>query len=149
MDKYITYNTTTELHRELTNILLLSIEEDSYFYCYCGEENGECGICSLAIFLVDVHHQNKIDGLSPRKFLAKNHNNKEKLELFASKISCFFDKIDKENKTSLEFFQRNYSWSLKVYSTGETLTVDLQDSIDNEILQAENDVDDDDYGIYS
>ena len=146
MDKYITYNTTTELHRELTNILLLSIEEDSYFYCYCGEENGECGICSLAIFLVDVHNQNKIDGLSPRKFLAKNHNNKEKLELFASKIFCFFDKIDKENKTSLEFFQRNYSWSLKVYSTGETLTVDLQDSIDNEILQAEND---DDYGIYS
>ena len=149
MDKYITYNSTTELHRELTNILLLSIEEDSYFYCYCGEENGECGICSLAIFLVDVNHQNEIEGLSPRKFLAKNHNNKEKLELFASKIVCFFDKIEKENKTSLEFFQKDYSWSLKVYSTGETLTVDLQDSIDNEILHAENDVDDDDYGIYS
>ena len=90
MEKYITYNTTTELHRELTNIVLLSIEEDSYFYCYCGEENGECGICSLAIFLVDPHHQNEIEGLSPRKFLAKNHNNREKLELFASKIRVFF-----------------------------------------------------------
>ena len=148
MDKYITYNTTTELHRELTNILLLSIEENSYFYCYCGEENGECGICSLAIFLVDVNHENKIEGLSPRKFLAKNHNNREKLELFASKIVCFFDKMEKESKISLEFFKREYSWSLKVYSTGETLSVDLDDSIDNEILRAEND-DIDNYGIYS
>ena len=149
MDKYITYNTTTELHRELTNILLLSIAEDSYFYCYCGEENGECGICSLAIFLVDVHHENKIEGLSPKKFLAKNHNNREKLELFASKIVCFFDKIKKESEISLEFFEREYSWSLKVYSTGETLSVDLDESIDNEILLAENNDDDDNYGIYS
>ena len=61
----------------------------------------------------------------------------------------FFDKIEQESKISLEFFQREYSWSLKVYSTGETLTVDLQDSIDNEILRAENDDYDDDYGIYS
>ena len=149
MDKYITYNTTTELHRELTNILLLSIEEDFYFYCYCGEENGECGICSLANFLVDLHHQNKIEGLSPRKFLAINHNNKEKLELFASKIVCFFDKIEKENKISLEFFQKDYCWSLKDYSTGETSIVDLQNSVDNEILLAKNIVDDDNYGIYS
>lgn len=149
MDKYITYNTTIELHRELTNILLLSIEEDFYFYCYCGEKNGECGICSLAIFLVDQNHNNRIDGLSPRKFLAKNHNNKEKLKLFASKIVCFFDKMEKENKISLEFFKREYSWSLKVYSTGETLSVDLDDSINNEILRAESDDTDDNYGIYS
>ena len=62
---------------------------------------------------------------------------------------CFFDKIKKESEISLEFFKREYSWSLKVYSTGETLSVDLDESIDNEILRAENDNNDDNYGIYS
>ena len=149
MDKYITYTNTTELHRELTNIVLLSIEEDFYFYCYCGEENGECGLCSLANFLVDLYHRNKIEGLPPRKFLAVNHNNKEKLEVFASKIVCFFDKIEKENKSSLEFFQKNYCWSLRDCSTGQTSYLELDDCVQNEISVAKNIPDDYINSIYS
>ena len=148
MDKYITYNSTSELHRELTNILLISIEDNGSFYCYCGEEFGTCGICVLAYFLLDPNHQNQIDRHSPRKFLAKNHNNREKLEFLASKMFFYFDKIEKDNKESLEFYQKEYSWSLRDYSTGETLSVDLDESIENEILRAEND-DVDEYGIYS
>ena len=71
MEKYITYNSTSELHRELTNILLLSIESDSIFYCYCGEEFGNCSLCQLAYFCADPFEENFMDGLSPRKFLSK------------------------------------------------------------------------------
>ena len=148
MDKYITYNSTSELHRELTNILLISVEDSGNFYCYCGEEFGTCGICGLAYFLLDPNHENKIEGQSPRTFLAKNYNNREKLEFLASKMAFYYDKIEKDNKESLEFYQKEYSWSLKVYSTGETLNVDLDESIENEILHAENG-DVDEYGIYS
>ena len=139
MDKYINYNSTSELHRELTNILLLSIEETGNFYCYCGEEFGTCGICALAFFFTDPNHEHRIDGHSPRKFLAKNYNNREKLDFFASKVVSFFDKIERENKFALEFFWREYSWSLKVYSTGETLSIDLNQSIENELLNATDD----------
>ena len=52
MDKYITYNSTSELHRELTNIVLLCIEDsNSYYYCYSGEEFGDCALCKLIEFL--------------------------------------------------------------------------------------------------
>ena len=149
MDKYIIYNNTKQLHRELTNILLISIEETGDSYCYCSEENGTCGICALGIFLTDPHEKNKIDGCSPRKFLVINRNNREKLELFAEKIVVFFDKIQEENCDSLGFFEKEYSWSLKVYSTGENLYVDLDQSIENEILRYENDDDADKFGIYS
>ena len=139
MDKYINYNSTSELHRELTNIFLLSIEESGNFYCYCGKEFGTCGICALAIFFTDPNHEHQIDGHPPRKFLAKNYNNREKLDFFASKVVDFFDKIEKENKVALEFFWKEYSWSLKVYSTGETLSINLDEAIENELINATDD----------
>ena len=148
MDKYICYANTKQFYRELINIVLISIEETGDCYCYCSEEIGTCGICALATFLVDPHEENKIEGCSPRKFVTKNRDNKEKLQIFADKIAVFFDKIQDERPDSLEFFEKEYSWSLKVYSTGENLYVDLDQSIENEILRYEND-DFDEYGIYS
>ena len=35
MDKFIKYNSKSELHRELTNILLLATEDSNDFYCFC------------------------------------------------------------------------------------------------------------------
>lgn len=134
MDKYITYNSNSELHRELTNILLLSIECDSIFYCYCGEEFGNCGLCQLAYFCADPFEENFMDGLSPRKFLSKNYNKRQKLEEFSLKILPFFEKIEKDNAPSLDFFKKEYSWSLKDKSRGSTHFLDLDQVIENEIL---------------
>ena len=39
MDKYITYNTTSELHRELSNILLLCLENSSRFITVIAVKN--------------------------------------------------------------------------------------------------------------
>ena len=77
MDKYITYNSTSELHKELTNILSLCIEDASTYdlYCYCGEEFGDCDLCILIVFLDDPEDKCKMDGLSPKKFLQYNYNN--------------------------------------------------------------------------
>ena len=139
MDKYIIYNDTKQFYRELTNIVLISIEETGDCYCYCGVEIGTCGICELGIFLTDPHDKNKFEGLHARKFHVKNRENREKLEVFAEKIVVFFDKIQDERPESLEFFEKEYRWSLKVYSTGETLSCDLDSCIDNEILRYDDD----------
>ena len=104
MDKYIKYDSTSELHRELTNIVLLCLEDiNSFFYCYCGEEF-DCGLCDLIMFFANVDDENLIDGLSPRKFLAKNYNNRGKLEEFSLKILPFFQKMEMNHYPSLDFF---------------------------------------------
>ena len=139
MDKYITYNSTSELHRELTNILLLCLEDNnSFYYCYCGEEFGDCGLCNLIFFFADVEGKNAIDGLSPRRFLARNYNKRMKLEEFSLKILPFFEKMKKDNDPSLDFFKKKYHWSSKDRLHGTTHDVTLEEVIENEIFDELN-----------
>ena len=56
------------------------------------------------------------------------------MEEFSLKILPFFEKIKKDNALSLDFFKKEYSWSLKDKSTGSTHYLDLDQVIENEIL---------------
>ena len=137
MDKYINYDSTSQLHRELTNIVLLCVEDSSsLYYCYCGEEYGDCGLCQMTLFSTDPFEENLMEGLTPRKFLAKNYNKRARLEEFALKILPFFEKMDKDHDPSLDFFRKDYSWSFREKLTGKTLHVDLDEAVENEILSA-------------
>ena len=72
MDKFIKYNSTAELHKELTNILLLCTEDSSdFYYCYCEkfqdeDKQKQCDLCRLIYFLYDIEDKNLMDGLSPK-----------------------------------------------------------------------------------
>ena len=139
MDKYITYNSTSELHRELSNILLLCLEDNnSFYYCYCGEEFGDCSLCNLIFFFADVDEKNVMDGLSPRRFLERNYNKRMKLEEFSLKILPFFEKMKKDNDPSLDFFLKKYNWSSKDRLHGTTHDLTLEEVIENEILDELN-----------
>ena len=134
MDKYIKYDSTSELHRELTNIVLLCLEDiNSFFYCYCGEEF-DCGLCDLITFFANIDEQNLMDGFSPRKFLAKNYNRIEKLEEFSLKILPFFQKMEMNHYPSLDFFKKRYHWSSRDRVHGTTHSLTLEEVIENEIL---------------
>ena len=114
MNKYFKkYKSTKDLHRELTNIFLLITEQSYYSYCYCNKlsKKKECALCSLCHFL--FHNNNLMDGLPPERFLQLNYENRSKLDMFATKISPFFDRMKHENKNSLEFFDNEYSWSMR------------------------------------
>ena len=133
MDRYIKYDTTAELHKELTNIILLCLEEiSSYFYCYCGEKFGDCDLCNLIEFLANTDDENLMDGLSPRKFLQKNYNNRDKLEEFSLKILPFFQKMEMNKEECLDFFQKRYHWSKKDRLHGTTHSLTLEEVIENE-----------------
>ena len=135
MDKYITYNSTSELHRELTNIVLLCMEDsNSYYYCYPGEEFGDCSLCKLIDFLFDIEKKNLMDGLSPRSFLARNYNNRFKLEEFSLKILPFFEKMKMDFEPALDFFKKKYHWSSRDQRTGSYHDLSLEEVIENEIL---------------
>ena len=137
MDKFITYNSTSELHRELTNIVLLCMEDnDSCYYCYSGEEFGDCGLCKLIDFLFDIENKNLMDGLSPRNFLAINHNNRSKLEEFSLKILPFFEKMKEDFPPALDFFKKKYHWTSRDRITGKFHDITFEEAIENEILSA-------------
>ena len=135
MDKFITYNSTSELHRELTNIVLLCMEDsNSYYYCYSGEEFGDCNLCKLIDFLFDIEKKNLMDGLSPRSFLARNYNKRSKLEEFSLKILPFFEKMKNDFEPALDFFKKKYHWSSRDRRTGTYHDLSLEEVIENEIL---------------
>ena len=133
MDRFIEYDTTAELHKELTNITLLRLEEiSSYFYCYCGEEFGECDLCKLIEFLANIDDENLMDGVSPRKFLQVNYNNREKLEEFSLKILAFFQKMEMNNENCLDFFQKRYRRSMVNSFHKISYYLTLEEIIENE-----------------
>ena len=93
MNKYfVKYDSTSELHKELTNILLLAPEESNFFYCYCDKFSDErrrrCDLCALCYYLFDS--ENLMEVLPPNKFLQLSYDNRAKLDEFVNKISPFF-----------------------------------------------------------
>lgn len=144
MDKYIKFTSESELHTELTNILLLCTEDSSdcyYFYCERVQEKNsksQCDLCSLIEFLYDIEDKNLMNGLSPKKFLQLNYNNKSKLEEFANKILPFFKAIELNEPEALDFFKKKYTWSMKDYSNGETCSLSLEEVIESEKELVEN-----------
>ena len=133
MDRFIEYDRTAELHKELTNITLLCLVEiSSYFYCYCGEEFGECDLCKLIEFLANIDDEKLMDGVSPRKFLQINYNNREKLEEFSLKILPFFQKMEMNNENCLDFFQKRYRRSMVNSFHKISYYLTLEEIIENE-----------------
>ena len=134
MNKYfLKYDSTSALHKELTNILLLATEESNFFYCYCDkftDKKTKCDLCALCHFL--FHNNNLMDGLPPEKFLQLNYENRAKLDEFAIKISPFFERIERNHKESLEFFNKEYVWTLKDYSSATYHSLTLTEIIEDD-----------------
>ena len=126
-------NLQMNLHKELTNILLLAMEESNFNYCYCykfTDKGTKCDLCSLCHFL--FHNNNLMDGLPPKKFLQLNYENRVKLDEFVIKISSFFDRMELNDKRSLEFFDKEYSWSLRDYSSCTYYSMSLTEIIEDD-----------------
>ena len=118
------------MHRELTNILRIATEESNHHYCYCRQTN-KCSLCQLCSFLYGTKDQ-KIDDLPPKQFLQKFYNDRVRLEKFLNIISPFFEKMYSQDKRSVEFFDKEYSWSLRNYKEGTYSTRTLDEIIDSD-----------------
>ena len=71
------FESTGELHKELTNIFLLATKDDNFFYYYCKKGEGKkCDLCDLCYYLFDDN--NRVDGLPLEKFLQLNYDKREK-----------------------------------------------------------------------
>ena len=79
-----------------------------------------------------------MDGLSPKKYLQLNYNNKTKLERFADEILPFFERIKLNDESALDFFNKKYVWSMVNFSSGETYSLTLEEVIQNDIEMVKN-----------
>ena len=128
-ENFMKFNLTNDLHRELTNILFISLNSSNCFYCYC--QNGKkCDLCDLVHFLCSK--ENLIDGLPPEKFLKLDYSSREKLNLFCDRIFPFFARIDQNCSYALDFFNKEYEWVFKDKQQGTYLTMTLTEIIDND-----------------
>ena len=125
-DIFKKYNTARSLHRELTNILLLCINESNYYYCYC-DKGKHCTLCQFCEYFPDV----KIENLSCEKFLQMNYNKKDKLNTVVDLIRPFFDQVKSEKKGALDFFYKEYYWHSRDISTGDIKYVSLDEIIES------------------
>ena len=111
---------TAKLHRELTNILLIATEESNYHYCYCSRKNNssKCTLCRLCSFL---YIRTDRSG-----FIEKFYHDIVKLVKFLNLILPFFKEMYSKDERSLEFFDKEYEWSLRNYQEGtySTMTLD-------------------------
>ena len=108
-ENFMKFSLTNDLHRELINILLISLNSSNYFYCYC--QNGKkCDLCDLVHFLCSK--ENLIDGLLPEKFLKLHYSSREKLNLLCDRIFPFFARMDQNFSYALDFFNKEYEWVL-------------------------------------
>ena len=126
---FLKFESTTELHKELTNILLIATDESNYFYCYCNERR-KCNLYDLCSYLYG--NENLMEGLPPKKFLQLNYAKREKLENFVNRIFPFFVRMEYFDKRSLDFFNKEYVWSSKNYNDSTYSTLTLTEIIDND-----------------
>ena len=58
MNKYFEeYESTNDLHKELTNILLLATEESNFNYCYCDkftDKRTKCGAHCVTFYFIVI-----------------------------------------------------------------------------------------------
>ena len=128
MDSIFTkYDTARSLHRELTNILLLCINESNYYYCYCdNEKHLTCTLCQFCEYFPNV----KIENLSCEKFSQLYYNQKEKLDIVVDLIRPFFDRVKSEKKDAIQFFCKEYYWHSRDIATGKIKHVSLDEIIE-------------------
>ena len=125
------YMNVRSLHKELTNVLLLCMEESNSFYCYCDNvKRTTCSLRELCQFLRDENK--KIENLSCKTFLQLNYSKREKLDLFINLISPFFTRIKVEKEAALDFFNKEYYWHSRDIKTGEVHFVSLDQIIEND-----------------
>ena len=112
------------------NILLLCTNDSNYFYCYCDkDEQPKCTLCEFCDYFPDA----KIENMSIKNFLEKNHNQKNQLDKVVNLIKPFFEKIKSEDKGSLQFFNKEYYWHMRDITTGTVNFVSLDEIIEETI----------------
>ena len=88
-EDFLKFDSTSDLHKKLTNIVLIATEESNCNYCFCISDR-KCALCDLCSYL--FHDNNHIDGLPPRNFYRKIMIIEKSLNILLIKFGHFLKK---------------------------------------------------------
>ena len=71
--------------------------------------------------------------MEAREFLLRNRKNIQKLREFVDLIWPFFQKMAVLSKTSLQFFNDEYRWSIRNYQEGTISSLTMKEIIESDI----------------
>ena len=71
--------------------------------------------------------------MEAREFLLRNRENEQKLRKFVDLIWPFFQKMATLYKRSLQFFNEEYTWSIRNYQEGTSSSLTMVERIQSNI----------------
>ena len=131
---YKDVNDIVAFHFYLTNIILLSINEnrEGKFYHFCNRIKKKCMLCKMSTDFSRTKRKGK-------EHLERYRHNFDALKKIAHKMWPFFEECFILDKFSLDFFSKEYLFSLQNTVDCSYHYVTLQEIIDNnEYLQKLN-----------
>ena len=89
-----------------------------------------CWLCSF--LYIRTNRSGFIESLPPKKFLQKFYNDRVEVVKFLNLILLFFKEMYSKDEYSLEFFDKEYEWSLRNYQEGTYSTMTLDEIINSD-----------------
>ena len=133
---FIKYENAKQLFKELYNVCQLFKETGHWYYCYCRQLRTQTIKCTLCKF------DDAFDDKSYEKFLLTHRKDQEKLQQIVDVYWNFIQKIQKEDRSALDFFNKEYVWTFRDYRQGIDMRSTLDEVIEhNEELITSNGLD--------
>ena len=106
-EEFIKFNNSKELFKELYNVCMLFKNSDHWYYCYCRDLRSQkikCGLCKFD----DI-----FDDKLKEKYLITYRNDIEKLKAIVDIYWSHIQRIQKQDPSALDFFNKEYVWSFR------------------------------------
>ena len=123
--EFIKFNNARELFKELYNVCMLFKNSDHWYYCYCRNlrsQNVKCELCKF---------DDSFDDRFKEKFMITYRHDVEKLQEIVTFYWSYIQKIQKQDPSALDFFNKEYSWSYRNYKEGIISSCTLDEIIDS------------------
>ena len=123
--EFIKYSNAGELFKELYNVCMLFKNTDHWYYCNCRNLRANKIKCTLCKF------DDSFDDKSKEKFMIKNRKDVEQLQEIVDIYWSYVKKIQLEDASALNFFDKEYVWTFRDYRQGIDSRYELDQIIES------------------
>ena len=122
-EEFIKFNNSKELFKELYNVCMLFKNSDHWYYCNCRNLRSQKIKCELCKF------DDIFDDKLKEKYLITYRDDIEKLKTIVDIYWSHIQKIQKQDPSALDFFNKEYVWTFKDYRNCIDIRCELDEII--------------------
>ena len=122
-EEFIKFNNSKELFKELYNVCMLFKNSDHWYYCSCRNLRSQKIKCELCKF------DDSFDDKFKEKYMITYRHNIEKLQELVDTYWYHIVKIQKQDPSALDFFNKEYVWTFRDYRNCIDIRCELDEII--------------------